>query len=77
MFRWASNNWIKSNGNSPENLDLIQAYYDFYNKGYRIDLRKIKGHAGHQWNELADKLATGKINPIEVNKIYETNYSKF
>lgn len=61
MFRWASNNWIKSDGNSPENLDLIQAYYDFYNKGYRIDLRKIKGHAGHKWNEMADKLATGAL----------------
>ena len=61
MFRWASNNWIKSDGNSPENLDLIQAYYEFYNKGYRIDLRKIKGHAGHKWNEMADKLATGVL----------------
>ena len=38
--------------------------------GYRIDLRKIKGHAGHQWNELADKLATGKISPMEAEKIY-------
>ena len=70
MFRWASNNWIKSDGNSPENLDLIQAYYDFYNKGYRIDLRKIRGHAGHKYNELADKLATGKISEEEAIKIY-------
>ena len=70
MFRWASNNWIKSDGNSPENLDLIQAYYDFYNKGYRIDLKKIKGHVGHKYNELADKLATGKISEEEAIKIY-------
>ena len=70
MFRWASNDWIKSDGNSPENLDLIQAYYDFYNKGYRIDLRKIKGHVGHKYNELADKLATGKISEEEAIKIY-------
>ena len=70
MFRWASNNWIKSNGNSPENLDLIQAYYDFYNKGYRIGLRKIQGHSGHIWNELADQLATGKISPEEAMKKY-------
>ena len=70
MFRWASNNWIKSDGNSPENLDLIQAYYDFYNKGYSIDLRKIKGHVGHKYNELADKLATGKISEEEAIKIY-------
>ena len=71
MFRWAANNWIKSDGKIPENLDLIQAYYEHYMSGYRIDLRKIKGHAGHEWNELADKLATGKISPMEANKIYE------
>ena len=70
MFRWAANNWIKSDNKTPENLDLIQAYYKHYMAGYRIDLRKIKGHAGHEWNELADKLATGKISPLEVKKIY-------
>jgi ribonuclease HI len=46
MFRWARNNWIKSDKKIPENLDLIQAYYEWYQKGYRIDLRKVKGHAG-------------------------------
>lgn len=60
MFNWARNGWIKSDNKVPENLDLIQAYYDWYKKGYRIELRKIKGHAGHKWNELADKLATDK-----------------
>lgn len=70
MFRWAVLNWVKSDGKTPENLDLIQAYYEHYMAGYRIDLRKIKGHAGHQWNELADKLATGKISPMEAEKIY-------
>lgn len=70
MFRWAANNWIKSDGKVPENLDLIQAYYNHYMNGYRIDLRKIKGHAGEKWNELADMLATGKIDPMEAEKIY-------
>lgn len=66
MFRWANNNWIKSDGKTPENLDLIQAYYGHYMKGYRIDLRKVKGHAGNKWNEIADLLATGKVSPEEV-----------
>lgn len=70
MFRWAANNWIKSDGKVPENLDLIKAYYEHFMAGHRIDLRKIKGHAGHEWNELADQLATGKISPLEVKKIY-------
>lgn len=61
MFSWAKNNWIKSDKKAPENLELIQAYYDWYQRGYRIDLRKIKGHNGHKWNEMADQLATGKL----------------
>lgn len=65
MFRWARNNWIKSDKKIPENLDLIQAYYEWYQKGYRIDLRKVKGHAGQKWNEMADGLATGKIKPTK------------
>ena len=70
MFNWARNGWIKSDKNIPENLDLIQAYYDWYQKGYRIDLIKVKGHAGNKWNEIADQLATGKITSEEVTKIY-------
>ena len=70
MFRWANNNWIKSDGKTPENLDLIQAYYDQYMKGYRIDLRKVKGHAGNKWNEIADLLATGKVSPEEAIRTY-------
>ena len=70
MFNWANNGWIKSDKKKPENLDLIQAYYDWYQKGYRIDLRKVKGHSGNKWNEVADQLATGKITPEEVYKIY-------
>ena len=65
MFKWANNNWIKSDKKIPENLDLIQAYYEWYQKGYRIDLRKVKGHAGQKWNEMADGLATGKVAPSD------------
>ena len=61
MFNWANNNWIKSDKIEPENLDL-KAYYDWYQKGYRIDLRKVKGHSINKWNNLADRLATGKEN---------------
>ena len=70
MFGWANKGWIKSDKQTPENLDLIQAYYDWYDKGYRIELKKVKGHAGNKWNEVADQLATGKLTPEEVYKIY-------
>jgi ribonuclease HI len=70
MFNWAKNGWINSSKKKPENLDLIIEYYNWYQKGYRIDLRKIKGHAGHEWNELADQLATGKISTEEAMRTY-------
>lgn len=70
MFNWARNGWINSSKKKPENLDLIIEYYNWYQKGYRIDLRKVKGHAGHEWNELADQLATGKISAEEAMLTY-------
>ena len=66
MFSWKNNGWKKTNNQIPENLDLIQEYYNLYEQGYRIDLRKIKGHAGHIGNELADKLATREMTIEEV-----------
>jgi ribonuclease HI len=70
MFGWAALGWKNSRKQTPENLDLIQAYYQWYMQGYRIDLRKIRGHAGNKWNELADQLATGQISPEEAMKTY-------
>ena len=66
MFSWKNNGWKKSDNQIPENLDLIEAYYNLYENGYRIDLRKIKGHAGELGNELADRLATRKMTIKEV-----------
>lgn len=76
IFNWARNGWIKSDKKIPENLDLIQAYYDWYQKGYRIDLRKVKGHVGNRGNELVDKLAKGEINTFEEAKMFWDTYTK-
>lgn len=70
MFNWARNSWTKSDKKTPENLDLIKAYYDWYQKGYRIDIRKVKGHNGNKWNEIVDQLATGKITKEKVEELY-------
>jgi ribonuclease HI len=58
MFSWEKKGWLKSDNKPPENLDLIQPFFNCYQLGYRINLKKVKGHAGNKWNELADKLAT-------------------
>lgn len=60
IFTWRNNGWKRS-GNKPiENLDIMKKYIELYDKGYRIDLRKVKGHDGNKWNELADKIAKGE-----------------
>ena len=61
MFSWANNNWIKSDKKKPENLDLIQIFYKYWQKGYRINFKKVKGHSGNHWNELVDKLAKREV----------------
>lgn len=73
MWGWASRGWLKSDNKIPENLDLIQTYYDLYNQGYRITLLKCRGHAGNQWNEMADKLAVAAKEGKEILtlKLYE------
>ena len=61
MFGWARRGWIKSDNRTPENLNIIKEYYDLINQGYKINLQKVKAHAGHIPNELADKIAKGEI----------------
>ena len=63
MFSWKRNGWVKSDRKTPENLDLVKEYYNSLKK---IDLRYIKGHVGHKYNEIADKLATGKMKMEDV-----------
>lgn len=70
MFGWKERGWLKSDKKPPENLDLIQAYYDWYQLGYRIDLRKVSGHSGIFWNEIADGLATRQLTVEEVSNEY-------
>ena len=62
MSSWQRNNWRKSDNQPPENLDIIQTYLNLLNMGYKITLKKVKGHSGVEFNELADKLArTGGV----------------
>lgn len=61
MWKWASNDWIKSDGAKAENLDIIQEYYDLWNQGFRIELKKVTGHSDVKGNILADRLAADKI----------------
>ena len=58
-YSWKQNDWIKGDGNPPENLDIIKILHEWYNK-YPIEIKKVKAHVGNRWNELADDLAAGR-----------------
>ena len=67
---WKSRGWTKANGEPVENLDLIKMYDTYDRNGLQVVLKKITGHAGHKWNELADQLATRNITPREIISKY-------
>ena len=50
MFGWAKKGWLKSDNKTPENLDLIKPFFEYWQKGYRIDLKKVKGHSSNRWS---------------------------
>lgn len=66
MYRWKDQGWQLLTGGTPLNLDIIQAFYNHEQKGYHVILKKIEGHSGHTFNELADQLAKGEISVEEV-----------
>ena len=72
MYNWAKNDWLKADGKKPENLEIIKDYFN-ESKNKIIDLRKIAGHSNILGNELADKLATGKLHPADLQERYIKN----
>ena len=66
---WKANGWTRAGGKKLENLDLIKIY-DMLRQDYKIDLRKIKGHDGELYNELADALATERMTKEEILREY-------
>jgi ribonuclease HI len=53
---WESRGWKRKTG-PVENVDLVRQAYSAFRKRPELDLRWIKAHVGHTWNEYADRLA--------------------
>lgn len=66
IFDWEKRGWKKADKKEPENLDIIQQYWGYYKIGWRVNFELIPGHSGNKWNDLVDKLATGKKTLQEV-----------
>lgn len=53
---WKRNGWRSSSGSEVLNKELWQQLYAL-KQGLDIEWKWVRGHAGNQFNELADKLA--------------------
>ena len=54
---WERRGWRKADKKPPENLDLVQQAYELYSTHPCVEIRWVRGHAGHEWNEMADEAA--------------------
>lgn len=58
MYSWERNGWMRPKNQEVKNLEIIK---QIFNLAHLAAFEKVKGHAGIEWNEYVDKLATGKV----------------
>ena len=58
MPGWKRKNWRKGDGKPVQNVEIMKAL-DAALQGRRVRFEWVKGHAGHELNEEADRLANG------------------
>lgn len=62
---WERNGWRKKDG-EIKNLGIIQAAYAVYGKiKSQVELIHVRGHAGNEGNELADRMAMHAVESRE------------
>jgi len=54
---WEARGWRRKSG-PVENLDLVQALVAAMRARPELEIRWIRAHVGHRWNEYADQLAS-------------------
>ncbi len=60
---WQKRNWQTTGKQAVKNQDLWRALASEIQR-HKIDWRWVKGHAGNEWNERADKLATSQLPEV-------------
>jgi ribonuclease HI len=66
LSRWQRNGWLTRTREPVKNRDLWQALSVAIGS-HRITWHWVKGHAGNDLNERADRLAVAALNTIGVN----------
>ena len=81
FIKWENNNWKNSKNEPVVNIDLWKQLIMYFRLP-NINFVKVKGHNGNQYNEIADKLATGAIKltneriDLTPEKNYDTIYKE-
>ena len=63
VYRWESNNWIKSDKKSALNVDLWKELLALL-EIHSVKFVWVKGHNGNNYNERCDELAVNAIKEI-------------
>ena len=69
--------WVKKGFEGKKNKDLWLRFLDVYKK-QNVKFTWVKGHNGHIENERCDELAVaaGKIKPLLIDSVFESERSK-
>jgi len=67
IYGWLKRNWVKSDGNPVENIDLWQKLLTLTRK-HDVTFHKVKGHANNQLNNRCDELATSEVRKHAGNR---------
>ena len=67
-------NWVKKNFKDKKNTDLWKRFLNIYPK-HEVKFVWVKGHAGNELNEVADRLAVSAYieGDLEVDEVYEAS----
>lgn len=59
--KWKSNGWMRNKKEKAQNPDLWERLLNII-KEHEVTFNWVKGHAGHEYNEICDKLAVKACN---------------
>lgn len=60
LGRWRAQGWRRRDGGSVKNVDLWRRL-EGLNRRHRVSWHWVKGHAGNEWNERVDALASAEV----------------
>lgn len=63
VVKWVEEDWITSKGKPVKNRDLWEILLDLVMK-HEVRWEWVKGHSGHHYNELADRMAVEACKKI-------------